>query len=49
MKKQKVDLNKLMLLTDMKRTLQVSKKVMRVSFALLCGLLFHVVYFVSDA
>lgn len=44
-KKAKVDLELLMRLTDMKRTYQVSKKLCRVQFSLLCGLLFHFAYF----
>ena len=34
---------------DMKKTYQVSKRLCRVSFALLCGMLFHIVYFAKDA
>ena len=44
-KKAKVDLDKLMRLTEMKKTYQVSKKLCRVQFSLLCGILFHYVFF----
>ena len=48
-KEKKVDLGQLMLLTDMKKTYQVSKKLCRISFALLCGMLFHLAHFSKDA
>ena len=35
-------------LTDMKETYQVSKVVCRVTFALLCGVLFHTAYFIYN-
>ena len=44
-KSKKVDLNKLMRLMDMKKTYQVSKHLCRVSFALTCGMLFHLGFF----
>ena len=33
----------------MKKTFQVSKRLCRVTFALLCGMLFHLVHFAHDA
>ena len=46
--KQKMDLNKLMRLMDMKKTYQVSKSLMRVFFSLLCGFVFHVAFFIYN-
>ena len=43
--KKKVDLGKLMQLTEMRKTYQVSKKLMRISCALICGLMFHFAFF----
>ena len=37
-----------MLLTDMKRTYGVSRTMFRVTFALLCGMLFHTAYFILN-
>ena len=47
-KRQKVDINKLLRLTEMKKTYQVSKKVTRITFSILCGCLFHLLFFAYD-
>ena len=43
-----MDLNKMMRLMDMKKTYGVSKSLMRVFFALTCGFVFHVAFFVYN-
>ena len=40
-----MDLNQLMKLMDMKKTFAVSKSLLRVFFAFLCGFCFHVAFF----
>ena len=43
-----MDLNKLMKLMDMRKTYAVSRTLMRVSFSILSGFIFHVAFFVYD-
>jgi len=43
-----MDLNKMMKLMDMKKTFGISKSLMRVFFALMCGTLFHVAFFLYN-
>lgn len=47
-KPQKMDLNKMMRLMDMKKTFGVSKSLIRVFFALLCGFTFHAAFFLYN-
>ena len=47
-KKQSVDLKLLQRLMDERDTFQISKKVFRLSFSLLCGVIFHFLHYAKD-